>query len=51
MICTLTRYYLHDQIKKNYMGSACVMYGRYEGANRVLVGKSQGQSQLGNTQA
>ena len=33
------------------MGSACDMHGSYEGANRVLVRKSQGQSQLGNTQA
>jgi hypothetical protein len=27
-ICTLTRYYSHDQIKKNNMGSVCDMYGR-----------------------
>jgi hypothetical protein len=27
MICTITKYYLGDQIKKNEVGGACSTYG------------------------
>ena len=30
LICTLTKYYSSDQIKKNKMRGTCTMYGRHE---------------------
>ena len=30
LICTLTKYYLGDQIKKNELSGTCSMYGRHK---------------------
>jgi hypothetical protein len=38
MICTLTKYYSRDQVKKNAMGAAHRTYGREERCSDVLAG-------------
>jgi hypothetical protein len=47
MTCTLTKYFLGDQIKINEMGGECGRYGGEDGAYRVLAGKPEEKRTLG----
>ena len=40
MICTLTKYYSGDQIEKNEMGRACIMYGDQERCIQCFGGET-----------
>ena len=42
-----TIYYSGDQIEKNELDRACSKYGKRRGADRILVGKSDGKRPLG----
>jgi hypothetical protein len=43
MICTLTKYYSGDKIKKKEMGGACSTYGRDKRFIQGLLGRSDGK--------
>jgi hypothetical protein len=47
IISTPHNFFSGEQIEKNVMGGACSTYGEKRSAYRVLVGKPEGNSQIG----
>jgi hypothetical protein len=40
------KYYLHDQIKNNEIGGACIRHGRWGKCLQILVGNLKGKDLL-----